>query len=67
MKPETVIVQINIPTYWDDAQTEREVIELFDTHPDTAIELRFVDVERPIRASNTTTSDASLGETDNED
>ena len=45
MKPETVIVQINVPTYWDAAKVEREVIGLFDTHPDTAIELRFVDME----------------------
>ncbi len=45
MKAETVIVQINVPKYWDAVEIERKVVELFDTHPDTAIELWFVDME----------------------
>ncbi len=40
-----MIVQINVPKYWDAATTEREVVRVFDTHPDSAIELRFVDIE----------------------
>ena len=45
MKPESIIIGINVPAYWDEAKTHREVTAVFDTNPDTAIELRRVDTQ----------------------